>query len=440
MDSSTSRKLSLRKDPVSNETSLPLFRKACTESEQHGLPGQAIIATPPTARVAVAIALLSVALLCGSAWLIEIPQRTSGTGLLMPIRGLLRISAAGPGRVTELYVAEGDAVVLQQASLQISSDTSSPKNESVAELRLASLNAELRELESAHRTRVKISKNRRQTLEMQLRSASVTLDLLLEESDIQLARLTLVEERSHRLRRLADQGSVPLDQYQQHQLEALRAKATISTIQQRIARQDLALQELQSRAHEIDDEDTLLIAQFEIERERLKRAILAAEAGSGRTISSPHAAVVARMAVQRGSTVKTGQTLLTLYQPDETLQAWLYVPSARASKLEAGQSVQIRLDAFPYREFGMLDATVISVSRTSLRPAELDIPLGVQGPVFEIRTALDGPSLFRFGQAQRLRPGLTLRGDLLHRRFRLYEWIFHTLFIAEPTDADAAAA
>jgi membrane fusion protein len=440
MDNSKTGMLSLRKGRVTPETVQPVFRAACIESAQRKLPGRACVITPPTARVALLVSLLAILLIAAAAWLIEIPQRISGAGVLMPPGGLLKITATGPGHVAELFVAEGDAVESRQPLLKITSDTTSTNNKSVADLQIASLRKELVALERANRTELEINGNQQHTLGLKHASAEEILRLLSGELMIQTSRTSLIDERGRRLQTLEKKGSIPLDQYQQHQMQSLQAMVALSTVQQRIGQQRLTMQGYRRQQQDVAAARVLLASKFDINREKLIRAIHDAETRAARLVPSPETAVIARVAVKHGATVRAGQTLVTLFRPDELLQAWLYISSARARKLESGHSLQIRLDAFPHRKYGLLEATVISVSRTSLLSSELDIPLGIRGPVFEIRAVLDRRSLDLSGLAQHLRPGLTFQADLLFRRYRLYEWIFQTLFTGEPGDADPATA
>ena len=440
MDDSNTGMLSLRKGRVTTETVQPVFRTACIESAQRKLAGRASVITPPGARVALLVSLVTIVFLAAAVWLIEIPQRVSGAGVLMPPGGLLRIAATGPGRVTDLFVADGDAVEPRQPLLQITSDTTSTENRSVSDLQIESLHNELVELERANRTELDINSNRQRTLGLKMMSAQESLRLIHRELVIQKLRTALIDERGHRLQSLEKKGSISLDQYQQHQLQSLQAMVALSTVRQRISQQQSAIQDIFDRQQDATDERMLLTSKFYISREKLRRAIYDAEARVARLVSSPEAAVVARMAVKRGATVQTGQTLVTLFRADELLQAWLYIPSARARKLTTGQSLQIQLDAFPHREFGLLEATVTSVSRISLLSAELDVPLGIRGPVFEVRAVLSRQSLELSGLAQHLRPGLTFQADLLHGRYRLYEWILKSLFAGDTADVDATTA
>src|SRR5690606_8475361 len=93
---------------------------------------------------------------------------------------------------------------------------------------------------------------------------------------------------------------------------------------------------------------------------------------------------VARVSVRAGQAVRPGQTLVTLQRGEADLEAWLYLSSANAGLLRTGQEVQLRLDSYPHQMFGTLPATIASISHVALLPSDLDVPLAIAGPVFEL--------------------------------------------------------
>jgi membrane fusion protein len=73
--------------------------------------------------------------------------------------------------------------------------------------------------------------------------------------------------------------------------------------------------------------------------------------------------------------------------------------------------------------FGTQPATVSAISTIALLPSELDVPLALGGPVFEVRATLDGQYVTARGLEWPLVAGISFQADIVQHRFRLYEWL-----------------
>jgi membrane fusion protein len=164
-----------------------------------------------------------------------------------------------------------------------------------------------------------------------------------------------------------------------------------------------------------------------LEQQRLQRQVDEHEYLIDREIRAPESGTVARVIARAGSTVRAGETLVRIYRRSQGLEAWLYLASSKAAFLRAGQSVQLRLDAYPYQLFGTSNATITSISEIAMVPREVRVPLLLDGPVFEVRATLDQQHVDAFNAIWRLAPGTSFQADLIQRRYRLYEWLLRAV-------------
>jgi membrane fusion protein len=207
-----------------------------------------------------------------------------------------------------------------------------------------------------------------------------------------------------------------------------------------LRRQSARLEQERERLQEAQAALGLDAARDEISQaiatERLQRQMPDVAAHIGRALPAPRSGVIARIMVQPGQPVDAGQTLATIRGATGQLEAWLYLPSARAGSLSEGQAVELRFDAWPSRVFGTQAATITSVSSMALMPSELDVPLALPGPVFEIRARLERHSISAGGRRWPLAAGTAVRADLVQQRYRLYEWLMRVNRVTrDPPDA-----
>lgn len=404
-----------------------LFRKRGIQESRRRLLGEVCIVTPPATATTLLIALASLMLLGATAYFVEVPQRTRAIGVLMPSGGLLNVVATDTGRITELSVREGATVIEGQLLLRITSDLNAPDQSAVSESQLHSLEAEMDLVHRAHAREQEIQASRADALEKQIGLTQMRLARAGDEADLQAGHVRLLERRYERMEVLAAQGSLAVDTLGQERAGILRAKAESAGLERDMLRIRQELRQQQTERKEILEANELDQLHHDMERERLLRQIGRVQVEGGRAVLSPAAGVVARLSARRGTTSHPGQTLMTLYKADSRLEAWLYLPSARAGQLKAGQAVQLRLDAYPHEMFGTITAVVSRVSTIALLATELAVPLPIKGPVFEVRATIDTDSIHAFGSSWPLAPGTSFQADVIRQRYRLYQWLLRSI-------------
>lgn len=104
---------------------------------------------------------------------------------------------------------------------------------------------------------------------------------------------------------------------------------------------------------------------------------------------------------QENQNVLAGETVFTILpQEKEIVTAKIFIPLAGAGKVASGQKVNIKLDSYPYMEYGVIETVVKSVS---------PIPANVGGQKVYIVT-LDFPSVVRTTYSHQLELGQEMHG------------------------------
>lgn len=403
---------------------LPLIRAPALAARREPLHGSVTVSMPPGARAAASLALSSMLLLALAAWLVEVPQRVRAVGVLMPPGGFVRVVATQPGRVTVLHVREGERVNEGQRLVQVTSDGGAvTAADSIPHARLQSLRTELALQGDLAREEQRARDRRALALHEQIRRMSEELQRAAAEIELHDARVGLLGRRLERIRALAAGGNAAGVQLEDARLEWLAARAAVEALRRQSARIEQEREHLQEAHASLALEAVRDEIGQAIAAERLQRQMPDVAARIDRALRSPRAGVVARIMVRPGQPVAAGQTLATIRQDREKLEAWLYVPSALAGSLAEGQAVELRFDAWPSRTFGTQGATIVSVSAMALMPSDLDVPLALAGPVFEIRATLERQSVTTGGRRWPLAAGTAVRADLVQQRHRLYEWL-----------------
>lgn len=118
-------------------------------------------------------------------------------------------------------------------------------------------------------------------------------------------------------------------------------------------------------------------AEYERTLEQLRQQMLAqiAQWKEKYVITAPSDGAVALHSYwSKGQHVAIGDVLASIVPCGQTqVVGRMQVPSAGFGKVEAGQTVNVKLNGFPYMEYGMLKGTIRSISAV---PAQVQIPAG----------------------------------------------------------------
>ena len=130
---------------------------------------------------------------------------------------------------------------------------------------------------------------------------------------------------------------------------------------------------------------------------------------------SPHAGVVKDLAVRTvGTVVGAGTVLLTLVPAGDALEAEVIVRNEDAGFVTAGQRAQLKIAAYPFQKYGLIDAQVLRVgpdaTESSGNRASGEEAQSAGG--YRVRLALAGQSLAFEGSRLSLSPGMFVSAEL----------------------------
>ncbi len=356
----------------------------------------------------------------------EYTRKATVVGVLAPDLGLMRLMPAVAGTVAERRVAEGQAVQPGDVLFVVTVDRPWLGADAQALVR-RSLDERRRSLGEAARVQQQLSSTRLLALDRRLGAMRAELEQLDAEAALQQQRLTLAQQALTRLQALQADQFISAAQVQAKSEEVLGLRGAASAL----ARQREAL--LRDRA-EIEGERLTLplvtgnaVGGLERELSQANRDAVEQDAEQRLVVRAPQAGTVSTVLAEPGQSVSPASALATVVPAGATLQAQLYAPSSAIGFVQAGQTVRLRYEAFPYQKFGQQMGHVTQVSRAPLTTGELAalaLPaVGAGGePLFRITVALDA-----LPAGMQLAAGMRMQADVLLERRRLVEWLFEPL-------------
>jgi len=410
-----------------------LFRSEVALHRQQQWLGTVLLAPKPSHRWVSAVVIAIAAAIIALVWFGHFTRTSRIGGLLVPDSGVVRVFAPHAGVVTSLHVKEGAEIRKGTPLLALSAET-------VSTARGATKADIARRI--AERRRILLDERRQQEilLAQQQRAIAGRIAAMQSEESQAMNEMALlrsrigIAERAEALHtKLAGQGFISELRMQQVASETLEQKARAGALERTrmgIARERLALQsELQDLPLKMQRE----IAAIDRNLAALEQELTSTESEREIVIASPQDGTVTAVLAERGGQANPAAPLLSIVPAGTQLEAHLYGPSRAIGFVRAGQRVQIRYQAYPYQKFGHYEGTVVSVSRSTVNPAELPGQFAAQAgsaaePVYRITVRLDSQAVRAYGAPMPLQAGMQLEADIALEKRRLIEWALDPLF------------
>ncbi len=410
-----------------------LFRMEALEAQRPKSLGTIVLLPSAWSRWTALASLALAVLICLLIAFGTYTRRSTVSGQIYPLDGLIRVTSSQPGVVVETPVRDGDKVQRGDLLFVLTGDRMGPdaldyqRGMSLQiEGRRRSLEADLQRIALAERQESELLRRHITSLQREPEKTR-------QQAQQHLVRIRIAEDAANRYGDLFKRGFVSRDELSVRDAELAQLRGE----HERLQREALALErDLVGARRELD----ALHARYAIQRGELERAMLLArqeytELESRRRIVVSAAADgrVTLIMAQAGQSVDSTRPLAHIVPMDSALIARLYAPSRAAGFVRPGQKVLLRYDAYPYQKFGQQVGTVLAVSEAAVSTVELDAlalrPEWANEPLFMVTVSLPEQT-FGANRPLPLHVGMRLEADLLHETRRLYEWILEPLYAA----------
>jgi membrane fusion protein len=402
-----------------------LFRQEAIDAQREKFLGEATIARPVPAWVFTILAAGTAVLLITVALWGQYQRRERAEGYVALDTGAARVLVSDAGRVTELFIKEGEEVkagdTMATISLDRSTGTGPSTNEAVAaemQTRRGILEKEQSQWRELGAQQVEQVRRRVSDLENELTQID-------REMKLQQVRIKSARDQVTRYQGLAGE--------KQFVSEALVKQKTDEVTDQEIKLQALKRQRSQVErdleAAKLDVPSIQLRSRTQVEQvarqiSELQEGLTQVEAKRENVIRAPMSGVVTNIAVNQGQSVAADAPFATVLPRGSGLHVELLVPTRAIGFVKNGQDVVLRYEAFPYERFGQYHGVITDIGRNVWSAGDHIGPLSAKEPVYRVDVKLDKQAVAAFGQEFPLRPGMLVNADLLLEKRTLLEWLF----------------
>ncbi len=414
---------------------IPLFRREALDARQTNGLGDIVLVRPISFTVLTCLATALAVSVAAFFFFASYTKRSTISGQLVPVGGLVKVYVPQAGIVFETFVHEGQRVKRGEPLLTISSERYGSDAEPVQagisrqlEHRRDSLRGELEKV-------LRLQLDERDSLSNKVASLQRELAILARQADSQQRLVALSSDATQRYQGLMDKGYISVDQLQQRQAELLGQRQALQGLERERAALQQQLTERRNELAGLGARQANQQADIQRQLSALEQNLAESEAKRTLLVTAPETGIATAVLADIGQTVDNSRPLLSIIPADAPLQAELYAPSKSIGFIKPGDPVLIRYQAYPYQKFGQYQGRVRSISRTSVPFAELASMAGaVPGlakdgeQLYRLQISLDKQMVTAYGQPRPLQSGMLLDADVLQDTRRLYEWVLEPLY------------
>lgn len=403
---------------------MSLFRKEALEYRADRLHGEVNLALPVSWQLigygllaALAIALLFLAVASYS-------RVETVPGAVVLDRGVAPIVPTRQGVVAALHVKEGETVAAGAPLAQISADEDMAAGGTAPERILAAIEQQDSSLAQQSQQLLTAAEAERSRLAAQIDGLVQEIAHLDRQMGVQRELVASAAREVELIQDVAKRGFISRRDVLQREETLLARQQQLAQYGQQRSAREAALAEARRGIARVQAQARAETASLSSSRAALAQRRVDAQAARGYVLTAPVEGTVTAITARVGQAVSSEQPLMTLMPKGATPRVELYVPSSAAGFLEAGQTVRLAVDAFPYQRFGTVEAKIVQVSSAAIPRVGSE---GTTVPVYLVTAALAQPWVMAFGERQPLLPGMTLTARIVTEEQSLFEWLFEPL-------------
>jgi multidrug efflux pump subunit AcrA (membrane-fusion protein) len=363
---------------------------------------------------------------------VKMDRVVGGRGVLVPPTNSVKLSTGRTGEVVEILVHEGQVVEAGQLILRLDDREDHSAIESLTtQLRVAQLELDRRGKLIANRrdltqVREDVMRSERETEVLAI--APMQADVVRSDRDLVRLRKDLVKKQSLAQQRVVTESELDTATAltEKTQTDRMQLKAQIAQKQMTIEQLGRKVEGLSLEATIAEATDELAALEARRTIAGLKRQLAEAQLKLERaSLRAPTAGIIHALAVKTpGESLQAADVVCRLVPPELGLIAEVELPAGDVGFVHVDQIAKLKLDAFPFEDYGVFAGTVEFVAPD----AEPEGSDRKRKPAYTVRVRLHDPEpRAPNGKPLRLRPGMTLRADLISRRESLGAMLFQPL-------------
>ncbi len=274
-----------------------------------------------------------------------------------------------------------------------------------------------------------------QLREYQARIASAKSQVDQRRAAVELAQVNiqhleetvaLLDERSRAMREMLTDKYVSRIKYLELEEQRLEKAQLLAAERKKLVQDGSALDEagkqLETLRSEFDKNNRAKLSELDSRIRSLTEELVKAKTRTAyQHLVSPIDGIVQQLAVHTvGGVVTPAQQLMVIVPREDNLEIEAWVQNRDIGFVDAGQEVEIKVEAFPFTRYGLINGKVISLSKDA-------VPMENVGYVYAARVSMSRNTMDIGNKTVELTPGMNVTVEVKTGKRRVIEFILSPL-------------
>ncbi|TFH89438.1 HlyD family efflux transporter periplasmic adaptor subunit [Vibrio ouci] len=410
-----------------------LFREEAVKSNRRRLTGSVVITqsvSTYTVLLFVTLFFLSFAVFLSSA---EIARKETVKGFLVPDKGLVKVYPGRTGILDALYIKAGDRVEKGAAIAKIVNSEKLVNGLEYANAMKQQIRQQVAAIEEELQVSEVIFQQELASLRIQRSEARDSLASLKKVKATSAKRLAIKKTQLTNQQTLHAKGFLSDARYAEFEERYLELLGADEKIEQQLCERQMELSRIDTQIERLPADRKLVEVTKKREIAGLQSNLYQVSNQTALIRSAPESGYVTAIQPTIGARVNSQSPLLSIIPNGSRLDIELFLPTKSAGFIKVGDKVKVRIEAFPYQKFGMLDGVITRIDQSLILPDEKQAPVYITEPVYRVKARLNQQAMMAFGQRFPLKVGMLADADIILESRSILEWILEPLLAIKGT-------
>ena len=407
---------------------MELFRKEVLEERDHNNYGQVrrVLSGKYEFILCLIFALLIVIFLFTTRF--DYSRKLTIRGYVHPNSGVVKVYSPSDGYIRSKFITEGASVINGVPLVKIDSYTSILSGRDNYRKYIKLLKDQLDYIANKRKQEKEFSRVTINSVLESIESNRKALKNLNDQVSFEREKKSIVYDRNNKYRKVYSKGYLSNEKIKEKKLDELNIEKSISELMEKIDFLESNNKSLKRQMEIIKIENARNLNVIDIEYSKKRMEILDLESMEGTTINSKLDGKVSDVNFEIGQEVKKNDYLMSILPIGTKLEVTLMVPSTAYSFIDVGDKVHIKVSAFPFEKYGVVEAEITTKSDTISLPSEVKIPIGMNEGFYRVIASLENEKVTFNDENYSIKPGMLVDADVITEKKKISEWLLSPFY------------
>lgn len=405
-----------------------MFRQEAINQQTHRLEGRVLLTHSKGLLFWISIFLSFFLIALVFLVVAEYSKKNFAQGYIVSSQAITRHTVDKPSIIEEVFVSEGQLVEKGQKLARITRNRiTDGSGVSKVEAAISSIQSDLSRLSEEENLYKESTKTELSALQLEIKSLNDELEILNKQESLAKTKLLIAEKQLARSKLLSKKSYIREQDVDLVHEKVVSEKSQVAHLayQATLKRREKIKIEKSLKSLEHDLESRLLALEQKRSQLSLKLQDISSEKQSYLVAKS--AGRVSSLLLRKGELANPAVSVVDILPQNSSWQAVLLLPANSSGLIAEGQTVNIRMEAFPYQQFGTLKGKLLKLDQSLSHPGEVRLELSPQAAVYRAWVSIDSQTIQYQGKEYGLRQGMLLSADVIQQRKSILAWLLGSL-------------